>query len=399
VNNLGKNIIKTIQIGTGWFPVEPTGLNRVYYNIVNKLPSFGISVNGFVAGSNNGFTASGFATDLNNGLTGDGIFIENFAKPDEALIKRLFLLKKSLKSTINAIQPDLFVTHFALYSDILSKISKDIPRVMHFHGPWALEGLVEGDKWITHKIKHLIEKRVYSRSNKFIVLSKSFQNILHKHYSVPLADIHIIPGGVNVSEFKVIETRKEACQRLKLPYNRPIIVTVRRLTRRMGLDQLIKAIRLVKEKHPDILLLIGGRGEYEGQLIKMVRDYNLEDSIRFYGRISDELLPLFYRSANISIVPSLSLEGFGLTTIESLAVGTPVLVTNVGGLPEIVNGLDENLVIENSDSSCIAAKIISVIRDDISLPKKDQCIKYVEKNYDWQIVVKQISDVYKKLVK
>ena len=119
------------------------------------------------------------------------------------------------------------------------------------------------------------------------------------------------------------ETRDEARQILGWPRNRPIVLAVRRLTRRMGLVELIAAAQIIRRRVPDVLILIAGRGILAGELEAQIRAADMQDHVQMLGFLPDSKLPLAYRAADITVVPSLALEGFGLSAAESLAAGTP----------------------------------------------------------------------------
>ena len=99
----------------------------------------------------------------------------------------------------------------------------------------------------------------------------------------------------------------------------------------MGLEELIDAMKLIARRHPEALLLLGGSGPISSELQARIESHGLQQHVKLLGRVEDALLPLAYRAANLSVVPSRALEGFGLVTLESLAAGTPVYVTRVGG--------------------------------------------------------------------
>ena len=142
------------------------------------------------------------------------------------------------------------------------------------------------------------------------------------------------PWGVEARRFATTVTRREAREQLGWPQDRPTLVTVRRLTRRMGLESLIGAIKEVHGRAPEILLLVGGKGQLSKELSARVLSLGLEKNVRFLGFVPDEQLPLAYRAADLTVVPTVTLEGFGLIAVESLAAGTPVLVTPVGDCPK-----------------------------------------------------------------
>jgi glycosyltransferase involved in cell wall biosynthesis len=121
----------------------------------------------------------------------------------------------------------------------------------------------------------------------------------------------------------------------------------------------------------------------------------LEYNVRLQGFVPDEQLPLAYRAADFSIVPTVALEGFGLAAVESLAAGTPVLVTPVGGLPEAVAGLSGDLVLEDSGAAALARGIVAALRGDRRLPDEEACRRYARENFDLPVISGQVARVYR----
>ncbi|MFN7658017.1 MAG: glycosyltransferase family 4 protein, partial [Dolichospermum sp.] len=167
----------------------------------------------------------------------------------------------------------------------------------------------------------------YNRCDRFIVLSKAFGQILHQKYQIPWQKIHIIPGGFDIYHFQKNLSRQEARIKLGWPSDRRILFTSRRLVHRMGIDKLLAAIAMIKIQVPDIWLAIAGRGHIQAFLQLLTQELGLENYVKFLGFLPDEHLPLAYQSADLTIMPSQSFEGFGLAILESLACGTPVLCT------------------------------------------------------------------------
>jgi glycogen(starch) synthase len=227
-----------------------------------------------------------------------------------------------------------------------------------------------------------------------ITLSKAFANILHESYGVPRERIRIVPGAVETARFDPPETRPQARQRLNWPTDRPIAFSVRRLHRRMGLENLIEAVRTVRKRVPDILVMIAGTGWMANELRQQLKAANLEDHVRLIGFIPDTDLPVAYRAADLTVVPSVSLEGFGLTTVESLAVGTPAIVTPVGGSPEVVGGLSADLIVPDWTPTALAAAITAAFRGELKLPSADECRDFARKNFDWATVTQKVRAVY-----
>lgn len=376
--------MKALQIGLDWFPERAGGLQRVYYDLMQAAPAGGVDVRGIVSGSPN------VAIDSNK-------TVEAFARMSDPLWSRLLQARRAIRRAIESYDPDLVVSHFALYT-IPALDLIDRPFVVHFHGPWASEDMIERNSNSRQGIKAWVERMVYKRASRCIVLSDAFGNILHERYGIPRDRIRVIPGGIDLDRFTVTLSRLEARQRLGWPTDRPIILSVRRLVRRMGLENLIEAMSEIVGKHPDALLLIGGRGPIAGELAGEIAKRGLDRNIRLLGFISDDDLPLAYRAADLSVVPTIALEGFGLIAAESLAAGTPVLVTPVGGLPEVVRGLSEALVFPGTTADDLAMRIADVLSGSVKLPDPAACQSHAREQYGWDTVIGKMKAVYEEVM-
>jgi glycosyltransferase involved in cell wall biosynthesis len=173
---------------------------------------------------------------------------------------------------------------------------------------------------------------------------------------------------------------------------------MRRLVSRMGLEDLIDAMAIVKPLLPDVLLTIAGKGPLASQLQDRIVARGLEGNVTLAGFVPDETVPLWYRAADLSVVPTVSLEGFGLTTIESLAAGTPVLVTPVGGLPEAVAPLSRDLVLPSGGCKAIGEGMADALLGRLKLPGEEACRKYARENFDRPVVAAQVAQIYREAI-
>jgi glycosyltransferase involved in cell wall biosynthesis len=240
----------------------------------------------------------------------------------------------------------------------------------------------------------MIERAVYRRATRLITLSRAFAEVLQRSYRIPEERVRVIPGGVDARRFAISHSPQRARAELALPNDRPIIVTVRRLARRMGLEDLLAAIALIRSHVPEVLLVIAGRGPLAAALRARTFELGLQGNVRLLGFVSDESLPLLYRAATVSVVPTATLEGFGLVTIESLAAGTPVLVTPVGGLPEVVSDLAPELVLPGTSPPALAEGLLAALSGRLPLPSAKACQDYVRARFDWPVIAARVRDVY-----
>jgi glycosyltransferase involved in cell wall biosynthesis len=108
----------------------------------------------------------------------------------------------------------------------------------------------------------------------------------------------------------------------------------------MGLEILLRAFRLLAREVPDLHLAIGGSGPLEGMLRALRGSLGLSDRVRFLGYVPEAALPGLYAAADLFVLPTEQLEGFGLVTVEALACGTPVVGTPVGATRRASLGID-----------------------------------------------------------
>jgi glycosyltransferase involved in cell wall biosynthesis len=373
--------MNTLQIGDDWPEERITGLNRYFVELSRYLPNAGASVRGLVIGQDSVREQTG------------GI-VEPFARSGDPLWKRIYRARQIAQQLNRVNHIDLVASHFALYTSAISQELRRKPLVVHFHGPWSAESNVEGAaKQLSH-IKFAIERNVYRRAQRLIVLSQSFQRELIIGYAIDERRIRLIPGGIDTDRFNMALSRNQARHLLGWPEDRPVILAVRRQVRRMGLENLITAMKSVVASCPDALLLLGGTGPISSELDYLIRELALHNNVKRIGRISDVELPLAYRAANVSVVPSQALEGFGLVTLESLASGTPVLVTPIGGLPEVVMPFAPECVFAGSDSSAIAALLTSVMTGKLQLPDEHSCRAYAVENFGWPKIATRVCAIY-----
>ncbi len=378
--------MRTIQIGDLWLHESQGGLSRYYYELLQHLPAAGVASRGLLLGS------SKIAAET-QGL------VQAFAQTTDSLPKRLLAMRRMGNATIQAFQPELVVSHFAIYALPLMRDLKQIPHVVHFHGPWSGESGAEGSRGISARSKGWVERKVYGSGKRLIVLSKAFQRELVEGYGVEERRVRVVPGGVDTNRFHDQLTRAQARELLGWPQDRPILLTVRRQVRRMGLENLIAATGDLVRQVPEVLVILGGTGPLAGDLKKLVQERGLERHVRLEGRIPDEMLPAAYRAADLTVVPTVALEGFGLITLESLACGTPVYVTPVGGLPEVVQPFDPSCVFAGVAPAQVAATLADSLTGKQKMPDTQACRNYAMENFSWPRIAAKVCDVYKEALK
>lgn len=251
-----------------------------------------------------------------------------------------------------------------------SDASRDVRRAYSFLSPWAAEWRAANpDAGLLRRSLHMgarnrLEEKALRACHSILVVSRFMQKQLRElHPSVPEDRQHLVPGAVDLQRFKPNGT--------VVRQGGPILLTVRRLVPRMGIENLIEAMPAVLREFPTARLIVGGDGPCREDLERRAKGLPVE----FAGYVPDDDLPGLYRKADVFVLPTRELEGFGLVAIEAMACGTPVLGTPVGAIPEV---LDPEMLLPGTDAASIAAGIVKFLRSPRPEGLREKVLPY-----DW----------------
>ena len=302
---------------------------------------------------------------------------------------------------------DLAYVHNVFQSIGVERASSTIPQIYNYHAPLPGEVAIHAAKgkygWKTPAVRAVnygferLERHVVDNADALLLRSQFMYDELCETHSI-YPEANVLPLAVDTERFAFVENPRTARGELGLPADRTVLLTVRRLVPRTGIDTLIEAMNSVVEKHPDALLLVGGTGYLESQLKAQVRQNGLSDYIRLLGFVPEDDLPTYYGAANLSVLPTKQLEGFGLSTIESLSCGTPVVATPVGANPEVLNPLDERLVCTDASAESLARRLSEWIGNGISQERRAECRAYCEKEFSARTVVESLETIFSESV-
>ena len=351
------NIKQPLLVGLDHFESRPGGLGRAFDSICQQFKNDGQPFN-----------------RIEIGLPFLGTVINPF---DPTLHRIFWLLKSALKVRRDT---SVIYSHFALHGLIISLVVH-APVISFFHGPWAQESLISsGSKLKWFKLQRFIEKLVYSKSRYIHCASESFKEILISEFEIEERKIVVVPLGVDLDRF-VVREKKIARGMLGLAESDLIFVSVRRLTNRMGVADLIEGFSNFFSESSKGKLFIIGQGAQKDDYERQIESLGLSNCVKILGAISDSELPLWYAAADASVVPSRDLEGFGLVALESLACGTPVLASRCGGLEEIIETWNNDFLFDPSHPEQISTKLLAFSRGKLS-ESSGNCREYAS-SYTW----------------
>jgi len=213
---------------------------------------------------------------------------------------------------------------------------------------------------------------------------------------VAQSNVSTIYNGVDLSSFS--EKLANVYDLFNIPIDKKIILCCGRANYYKGIEFFIKAADLLinKKKRHDMIFLYCGDGPDFHEFIKLIKKYRLDDSFRCPGYV--DFTKKIYKVASVCVVPSVWQEGFGLVVIESMAAGTPVIASKIGGMAEIIDDGVDGFYVEPGDFIQIAYLIEKLV-DDKELKKKisRKSIKKVTDKFDIEYQKTQIVNVFKRV--
>ena len=194
-----------------------------------------------------------------------------------------------------------------------------------------------------------------------LAISKIPNIIAVSHYQKDLirgmtnSEIHVIPPGIDFENAGNLRSTK--------PVKHPSLFFIGGLLgKRKGADILLKATKIIKRENPNIYVYIAGSGPSETELKKLAKELEIEENVEFLGRISDDEKWTYYKSTDISVIPSLW-EGMPTVLLEAMMCGKPVVASNVDGIPEVLIDNETGLLFETGNAEDLADKIITLVRN------------------------------------
>lgn len=209
--------------------------------------------------------------------------------------------------------------------------------------------------------------------------------------------LSVLHNGVDVDRFKPNEVlRREKRRKLGIPPDATVVLTVRRLVYKNGIDTLIESARTLLQQNPNMVFIAVGTGPDKDAVQVRIQQLGITDRFKLAGFVPDADLPSFYNASDLFVLPSKSGEGLPLVALEAMACGLPVIATDVGGIREIVPEAYGEFVPADSPDA-MAEAILELSRCD--LPSLKQKLRVmVEEKFSWEKNVERLAQIYEQLI-
>lgn len=302
------------------------------------------------------------------------------------LISKLQYLKtvNLIKKIIKEFKPDIVHAHYASSYGLLGVLSGFHPLVISV---WGSDVYKFPNKNFLTK---LLLKYNFKKADYILSTSYAMKQEIQKYTK---KDILITPFGIDLNVFKPINL-KQHNEKKDI-----VIGIIKSLEPVYGIEFLIKAFAILRIKHPNssLKLLIVGDGSLRKRLEELVIELQIKEEVYFTGRISYDEIYKYHNMLDIAVYPSQS-ESFGVAVIESGACEKPVVVSNVGGLPEVVENGKTGFVVEYGDiNSIVNALEKLILNKSLCYEMGRNARERIKKLYDWKDSVKCMIKIYKRI--
>lgn len=234
-------------------------------------------------------------------------------------------------------------------------------------------------------------------STEVIVNSNYMKGELQRLFGLPFEKINVVPNGINMTAFNGVERDYEFRRRYAMD-NEKIILFMGRLVYEKGIQYLIAAMPKILSRYHDVKLVIAGKGGMIDELRAQVRALGIENKVYFAGYINGKDVQKMYKAADISVFPS-TYEPFGIVALEAMLSENPVVVSDMGGLNEIVQHRENGMKSYAGNPNSIADSILELLFDhQLSTNIVKKAKQKVKNEYNWNKIAQDTHFTYQKAI-
>lgn len=269
-----------------------------------------------------------------------------------------------------------------------------IPSMITMHGGDVYVNKSQGYDFPTRWYVKPVLKYVLNAASRLTAISEDCREHAVSCGADP-GRIRLVFNGADLARFSPGDTKSPDIEK----YGPHMIFACRQLFPRKGIAILLKAAAIARKSVPDLQVVIAGDGFQRRELEQLSRDLSIADITSFLGWIVNRDLPRYYRAAAVSVVPSLE-EGFGIPAAEAMGCELPVIASDAGGLPEVVDDGVTGFVVPKGDVEAFADKILLLLKDpELRVRMGKAGREKALRSFSWINSVKQFTELYHELLR
>jgi len=368
--------------------IQIYGAGRVAYHLCNHLAKRGHDIHVFVPSKKNSIEKN------ENNIT-----VHFYSSP-----LRVGIMNISYKFLRDPLNYDVDIVHvhndtpMSVIAGLRYAKRKKKQLIVTWHGDW-----MENYGGLTRRVgvylsnKYLVDKIL---SNAGVVITPSNHYIKEsrflKKYKSKLIEI---PNGINLKEFDIPLSKRECRNRLRLNNVENVVLFLSALYPLKGPYVLLKAIPYIVKKCKGTIFIFVGGGDIN-KYKELSEEIGVQKYVRFTGYIEEKLKPLYYKAADVFVLPSIeTFESFGIVNLEAMACGVPIIASKIGGVPDVVKNGKNGLLVPPKDPKALADAIIYLLENEDIRRRMGERGKDMVKSYSWEKIAEQYEKVYKELLK
>jgi D-inositol-3-phosphate glycosyltransferase len=388
---------------------ETGGMNVYVRDLSRELGRRGIAVDCFTRSQNPNLAP------ISNKLGPNGRVIHMPAGPESPYDKNLIAdhLPEFTQGVLDfarreGLHYEVIHSHYWLSGlaaqDLARAWNAPIIHMFHTLGQMKNSVATSPDEWETER-RIEGEQEVMALADRLVAATPLERAQMVWLYGAKAAKIDVIPCGVDLGLFSPIP-QDEAKQVLGLPLERCVILFVGRIEPLKGIDTLLRAIALLAPEMPcwrdelSVVIIGGAPGagvdQVNAELARLERlraELGIEDLVTFQGAKDQDMLVYYYSAAEMTVMPS-HYESFGMVALESMACGTPVVASKVGGLAFNVQDGQTGFLVPDGDAEVLASRIRLLLKDrDLRQKLSRQATRWAG-HYGWPVIADQVLDLY-----
>lgn len=246
------------------------------------------------------------------------------------------------------------------------------------------------------------ERELVGRADRVIVCSRHMANEVQYFFQTPFDKLAVIPNGVNIAELQGKNNNPAELAAFRAKYAAPseqLIFTISRLVYEKGVHLIIQALPQILQECPQARLVIAGQGPEADNLKLQAQNLGVADRVNFIGFVADQQRNLFFKVASCAVFASLY-EPFGIVALEAMALGCPLVVSDVGGFSEVVKHAETGIKIYPDNVDSTAWGITHALRNPEWVSKQAiQAHQTVAELFNWPRIAGLTHELYRHTVK
>lgn len=274
-----------------------------------------------------------------------------------------------------------------VYASLLSRVT-GIPVITTVHGK----------NYYGERGRRRLAYRFVARQSRMVAVSQDLKRFLMQRVAIPSDRIRVVHNGIDLGRYAVqAENHRSVRNDLGIGPDQRVIGTVGNLFAVKGQVYLLRACQAVARTFPDFVLLVAGEGDQLGALEKEASDLGIANNVKFLGFRED--VPVLLQAMDIFVLPSLS-EGLPLSVLEALSLQKPVVATNVGGIPEIVEDGVTGFLVPPKNPDALAKAILQMLQHPrIAADMGQAGRKRVEEDFGLAKMLREYQSLYEEALR